>query len=200
MIEPLAIALDKPGFEKYVKGDLPARMRLWRPRGIVLHNTGNPPSLRGFYFKDKAQTKPLPGPQRVKNIWESYRAQKWQGGPHLFVTDIEIILANPLWKPGTHSPSWNSTMWGLETPGDMDVDLLTDKQRDMIVHTCAVLFAALGHEPDDNTLKLHKEDPRTTHKRCPGKNFGTKQEWIDMIRDRMAQLAPGGCQCGAHVA
>ncbi|WP_010683126.1 HK97 family phage prohead protease [Methylobacterium mesophilicum] len=41
-------------------------------------------------------------------------------------------------------------------------------------------------------------DPKTTHKRCPGRNAGVKADWIKAITARMGELHPGGCQCGAH--
>jgi hypothetical protein len=139
----------------------------------------------------------MTGAQRVKNTWESYRKQGWSGGPHLFCTDREVILGNPLWISGTHSPSWNQTFWGLEMPGDYDKEPFPDGLRDMVSFVLATLYAALGHEPTADTFHLHKEDVATLHKRCPGKNVGTKAEWLVMIHDQMKALNPHGC---VHVA
>ena len=192
MIEPIAKALTREAFAAYVADELPGLMKLWRPRGIVAHNMG-PPRLDQFYVDTFHGDKPMTGAQRVKNTWESYRRQGWSGGPHLFITDKEIILANPLWLPGVHA-----TFWGFEMPGDYDVETFPDALRDMAVFACATLYAALGHEPTPDTFHLHKEDPRTLHKRCPGKNAGPKADWIKAIADRMAALHPGNCACGGH--
>lgn len=197
MIEPLCVELDRDGFTKYVETELPDKMKLWRPRGVVLHNMG-PPTLDKFYVDTFHQNKPMSGAQRVKNTWESYRRQKWNSGPHLFVTDKHVILANPLWIPGTHSPSWNQTFWGLEMPGDYDKEPFPDGLRDMVSFVMATLYSALGHVPTNDTFHLHKEDEKTAHKRCPGKNAGTKAQWLDRIKALMLTLNPHGCDHEGH--
>ncbi len=197
MIEPIAKAFSKDAFEAYVDDVVSKLMGAWRPRGFVLHNTGiippRPnPSVQNFYTI--SGKKPLAGPQRIRNMWETYRNQKppWKGGPHLVVTDREIFAGNPLWLAGTHSPSWNATFWGLEMVGDYDIEPFPDALRDNAVHAMACCYAMLGREPDDQTFHFHKEDPGTTHKHCPGTHVGDKASWIAMIRKRMAELYPGG--------
>lgn len=187
-LSPLAKAYDKAGFQRYVETDVAKRMGAWRPRGVVLHNT-DAPTLANFY---KAGGKPLAGPQRVKNMWVSYERQGWSGGPHLVITDREILTGNPLWLKGTHSPSWNSTFWGVELAGNFAVEKFPDALDDLATHAIACLYAMIGAVPSDDTMKFHKEDPRTTHKTCPGKNVGTKASWIKDVAARMADLHPGG--------
>lgn len=195
-IKPIAKGMSAQEFKTYVDGDVTARMGAWRPRGVVLHNTAAP-TLAQFY---KNKDKPLSGEQRVKNMWVSYERAGWAGGPHLVVTDREILLGNPLWLRGTHSPSWNATFWGLEMAGDFDKEALPPALRDNAVQAMAALYAMLGHEPDNNTFHFHKEDPRTTHKGCPGKNAGVKANWIEWIQEAMAKQHPGGCQCAVHTS
>jgi hypothetical protein len=61
------------------------------------------------------------------------------------------------------------------------------------INALAILHAALGLDP--NKLRLHKEDPKTTHD-CPGKNV-IKSDIIDGILTAMASLHPGDHQPGA---
>jgi hypothetical protein len=63
--------------------------------------------------------------------------------------------------------------------------------RDNAEYAIACLFGMIGHEPDQQTFRFHGEDPRTTHKGCPGKNVGSKQGWIMDVESRMAELYPG---------
>ena len=187
-IPPLAVGYDKAGFQAYVENTVAKKMGAWRPRGVVLHNT-DAPTLAQFY---KAGSKPLSGPQRVKNMWVSYERQGWSGGPHLVITDREILLGNPLWLKGVHSPSWNATFWGVELAGNYSVEKFPDALDDLATHALACLYAMIGREPNNDTFKFHREDPRTTHKTCPGKNVGTKAQWVKDIAARMAALHPGG--------
>lgn len=198
MNEPLAIAMSAEDFEHYCAVTLPKKMSVWRPRGAVLHNT-DAPTLAQFY---KGPHGAISGPQRVKNMWESYRHQGWSGGPHLVITDREIILANALWLKGVHSPSYNATFWGIEMAGSYETkEQFSTLVRDNTVRALAALYAMLGHEPDNSTFHFHKEDTRTTHRTCPGKNVGSKPAWIKMIHDQMAKLHPGGCEdCKEHVS
>lgn len=191
---PLAKSYSKAAFEAYVEKDVEPQMKVWRPRGFVLHNTAAP-TLAQFYLN---KGKPLAGDQRIRNMWVSYQNQKWSGGPHLVVTDREILTGNPLWMKGTHSPSWNSTFWGLEMAGDFSVEKMPPALQDLAVHAMAVCYAMIGQAPTNDTFHFHGEDPKTTHKGCPGKNAGKKADWIKAITARMAELHPGDCQCGSH--
>ena len=48
------------------------------------------------------------------------------------------------------------------------------------------LVAALRAELDPQSLHIHKEDPKTTHTYCPGKNI-VKADFIHWVTDRMQQ-------------
>jgi N-acetylmuramoyl-L-alanine amidase len=93
-----------------------------------------------------------------------------EAGPHLFVDDKQIWVFTPLTLSGTHSPSWNKVAIGVEILGDYDKDAFNSgrglKVQKDATAAIATLSAMLGVEPD--TMRLHKEDPLTTHA-CPGK-------------------------------
>lgn len=55
------------------------------------------------------------------------------------------------------------------------------------VAAIATLTAILGIEPD--TMKLHKEDPLTTHA-CPGRHV-IKNKFIQAVKDLMEERHPG---------
>lgn len=149
----------------------------WRPSFIVLHNTAIPSLAQrpnGFNL------------QHIQALESFYRdKQQWKGGPHLFIDDKQIWIFTPLTVSGTHSPSWNKLALGIEMLGDYEHEDF-NSGRGLLVrkHTvCAIatLCAILGLDP--GTLRLHREDPLTTHA-CPGKNV-RKLEIIQEVQDIM---------------
>jgi hypothetical protein len=153
----------------------------WRPSFIALHNTASPSLAQ----RPKGLTK-----QHIKNLESYYREKGWKAGPHLFVDDRQIWVFTPLTVSGVHSPSWNKVALGLEMLGDYDGESFDSgrglKVRKNAVAAMATLSAILGFDP--TTMKLHKEDPETTHD-CPGrkvKKFEVIQEVQDLLRARHA--------------
>jgi hypothetical protein len=147
----------------------------WHPRFIVLHNTEAP---------KLSQWHSVSGEQRMKNLEDFYRnTQKWSAGPHLFVADDLIWVFTPLTTSGVHSPSWNSMAWGVEMVGDYSVEDFDDRVRDNAVSALATLHALLNLNPE--TLRLHKEDPKTRHD-CPGKNVD-KADIVQRVVVRLQQ-------------
>jgi len=133
----------------------------WRPSFVALHNTATPDlKMRPNGFTA----------QHMQNLVGYYRDKcKWRAGPHLFVDDHLIWVFTPLTTTGRHSPSWNASAIGVEMLGNYDHDRF-DRGRGLAVRRNAVsaiasLSAVLGLDPA--TLRLHKEDPETTHD-CPG--------------------------------
>lgn len=155
----------------------------WRPSFIVLHNTAIP-SL--------AQRANGLTQQHIKDLERFYRdTQGWSGGPHLFIDDKQIWVFTPLTLSGTHSPSWNKVALGIEMLGDYEKEGFDSgrglKVRRNAVAAMATLSAILGLDP--HTMRLHREDPLTTHA-CPGKNV-RKLEIIQEVQDLLISRHAG---------
>lgn len=160
---------------------------VWRPRGVVLHNTGK------INWPGVVNGKQITPEQRLDNMSVGWRDAKFKAAPHLVLPPDGLVwLAWPLWKPGTHSPSWNSTYWGIEMVGDFR----TEKPTDALIRTASMAMAGmyklLGQQVDDNHFKLHKEDPKTSHKDCPGILCGPKDVWMMRIKSAIEDLDPVG--------
>jgi hypothetical protein len=161
----------------------------WRPQFVVLHNTSEP---------RLSQWHSTPGEQRMLNLQDYYRnpdpasgKTAWSAGPHLFIADDLIWVFTSLTTCGVHSPSWNGVSWGVEMVGEYEVEPFSPAVRENTVDALAVLHAWRGIDPE--TLRFHKEDPKTTHKKCPGKNVD-KADMIKRVQDRM-----GGSDQGEHL-
>ena len=155
----------------------------WRPSFIVLHNTAIP-SL--------AQRPGGLTEQHIRNMEAFYRdTEQWSAGPHLFVDDKQIWVFTPLTMSGVHSPSWNKIALGIEMLGDYETEPFSDGRglavRRNAVSAMTTISAVLGLDPQ--TMKLHWEDPGTTHK-CPGKNVD-KAEVIKNVVDLMQERHGG---------
>jgi len=163
----------------------------WRPSFIALHNTASPSLAQ----RPNGLTK-----QHIKNLEAFYRdKQKWKAGPHLFVDDRQIWVFTPLTVSGVHSPSWNKIALGIEMLGNFETEAFNSgrglKVRKNAVAAMATLCAILGLDP--NGIRLHREDPATTHA-CPGKNV-RKLEVIQEVLALMAQRHDGEHDVG-HAA
>ncbi len=142
---------------------------------IVVHNTSEP-RLSEWHSH--------PGDERMRNLESYYRDdQHWHAGPHLFIADDLIWVFTPLTVPGVHSPSWNNEALGIEMVGEYEEEPFSPAVRDNTVAALAVLTRWLGVAPD--SLRFHKENPKTTHKECPGKNVD-KSDLIQRVRDHLA--------------
>ena len=152
----------------------------WRPQFVVVHNTAAP---------KLSQWHSTPGEQRMKNLEDYYKnKQKWSAGPHLFIADDLIWVFTALTTSGVHSPSWNAISWGVEMVGDFDTEPFNPGVRENTVDALATLHALRGLDPV--TIRFHKEDPKTTHKNCPGKHVD-KADLVQRVQERMASRAGG---------
>lgn len=152
------------------------KMIAWKPRFVVLHNTASPTA---------SEWHSISGTQRMLNLETYYRdQQKWSGGPHIFVADDLIWAFTPLTVPGVHSPAWNQLSWGVEMVGNFQVEPFIGGVKNNAVATLAILYKKLGADP--NNLKLHREDPLTTH-HCPG-DCVKKDEMIQLVTEYMKAL------------
>jgi Bacterial SH3 domain/N-acetylmuramoyl-L-alanine amidase len=174
-------------FKDHVAG---LRFDNWRPSFVAVHNTANP-SLNPLPAHGSWHGSSTTPENRVrKSLVTFYRdTMGWGSGPHLFIADDLIWLFTPLTTSGTHSPSWNGTALGFEMVGDYELEAFDSgpgaKVRDNAVAALAIVHAKLGLNPE--TIRLHKEDPRTTHD-CPGKNVKKP----DLIRRVQEFMADGG--------
>lgn len=167
-------------FEKYVRT---LKFNLWRPSFLVLHNT---------YAPTLAQRPAGLTKQHILNLESFFKGKGWSAGPHLFVDDKQIWVFTDLTTQGVHSPSWNSKAIGVEMLGDFQTEDF-NSGRGLLVQNNAVaavasICAALGMDPD--SLKLHKEDPKTSHKTCPGKTVD-KAKFIRSVETLMEKRYPG---------
>lgn len=135
----------------------------WHPDFVVLHNTGAPTLAQrpgGFTA------------QHMTNLAEYYAGLGWHAGPHFFVDQNGVWVFSRTDRPGVHSPSWNSVSWGVEMLGDYDHDDFEMGPGAKVRANAIFLLAALHRRAalQTDTLRLHKEDPLTTHKDCPGQH------------------------------
>ncbi len=155
----------------------------WRPSFIVLHNTGSPSlTQRPKGFNQK----------HMQTFVSFYRDEhKWNAGPHLFVDDKKIWVFTPLTVSGVHSPSWNKLALGIEMLGNYATEPFKIGRglavRKNAVAAMATLCAILGLDP--TTIRLHREDPLTTH-RCPGKKV-VKNEVLAEVQALILQRHSG---------
>ena len=173
-------AFSPADFDSYCHG---LQWSAWRPSFIVVHNT-QIPSL--------AQRKNGLTKQHILDLEKFYRdTQKWKAGPHLFVDDKQVWVFTPLTVSGTHSPSWNKVALGVEMLGDFEKEPFDGGRglevRRNSVAAVATLCGVLGLDPQ--TIRLHREDPLTTHA-CPGKHV-RKLEIIQDVQDLLIQRHAG---------
>lgn len=159
------------------------RWLAWRPSFVVLHNTGVPSLAQrpaGLTY------------EHIQNLERYYRVyQGWRAGPHLFVDDRQIWVFTPLTVSGVHSPSWNKVSIGVEMLGDYSRESFDNgrgkKVQDNAVSALATLHGVLGLDPQ--SLRLHREDPRTTHD-CPGR-LVEKRDVIRSLETILSQRHAG---------
>lgn len=150
----------------------------WHPDFVVLHNTGSPTILQrphGFTA------------QHMVNLAEYYAGKGWHAGPHFFVDQNGVWAFSRADRPGVHSPSWNQVSWGVEMLGDYDQESFDAGPGALVQANAVWLLAALHRRAglDSHTLRLHKEDPETSHKDCPGLHV-SKAAVIGRVHDLIA--------------
>ena len=154
----------------------------WRPSFIVLHNTAIPSLAQ----RPNGFTK-----QHILNLQEYYKSLSWSAGPHLFIDNLQIWVFTPLTVSGVHSPSWNKLALGIEMLGHYEQEAFHIGRglavRKNAVAAMATLSAVLGLDPQ--TMRLHREDPLTTHA-CPGKNV-KKLEIIQEVQIELLKRHSG---------
>lgn len=178
------------GFREYVAN---LKWGAWRPLLIVWHNTAAP-SLAQWEASAAVDAKAgrTPGSTRINSLENYFWKQKsWSGAPHLFIAPDRIWVFNSLTSPGVHSPSWNNRSIGIEMIADFDREDDDSgsglKVRNHTIFATAVLCETFGLDPA-HAIKLHREDPRTTHA-CPGEDFA--RDKMEAIASVVALLSGG---------
>ena len=159
----------------------------WRPSFIVLHNTASPT----LSDRPKGFTR-----QHILNLEDYYRdTMHWSAGPHLFIDDSKIWVFTPLTLSGVHSPSYNKLALGIEMLGEYNSEAFDSgrglKVQQNTIAAIATLTAVLGLDPE--SMKMHFEDPATSHKGCPGKHVKKSaiiSQVISLLRERHAGEHP----------
>jgi lysozyme len=186
-MEIIKLGLTPKEFDDYVD-DVAAKKMRWAPRGVVLHNTWNPTLAK---WPGIVKGKQISVEQRLENTKAGYVNRGWRAGPHLFIDRDKIWLFTPLWDKGLHSPSWNSTHFGVELVGNFEVEQIPDTMKTMAISAIKSLYRLVGKTPTDDNFHFHKEDPKTTHKTCPGPNVGSKESWLDYVRGEATFVSKG---------
>lgn len=161
---------------------------------LVVHNTGAP----NMKQEDATPDRDKDGTgedDRIQNIAPYYKKQGWSGGPNFFVFNSgKVGLGTPLPYAGTHSPSWNGISIGVEMVADFRTGV-DDPYKGgglVITDTTAYLFATLlkklGLPANNDTIRLHKEDKKTTHA-CPG-NLFKKDDFVRRVQGYMDGAVP----------
>lgn len=151
----------------------------WRPSMIVLHEAG-PMVWPGF---DAKGNKITPA-QRIRNISPTWVKAGFKRAPHLFLgyedgaAEATVTVCWPLTERGTHSPSWNDISWGIEQAGDFTKNAYPPQMQTLAVGLMKFLYKSIGLPINGDTFKLHKEDPKTDHRLCPGIRCGDKATWL----------------------
>lgn len=142
---------------------------------VVVHNTAIPSLAQrpnGFTA------------QHMKNLQSYYAGKSWPSGPHLFIDDLGIWAFSPLEKPGTHSPSWNAHSWGVEMLGNYEAEPFESGRGAKVASLAAAAVAILLRKADlpldGDAVRFHREDPKTTHRDCPGKNV-VKARFLEAV-------------------
>jgi GH24 family phage-related lysozyme (muramidase) len=137
---------------------------------MVAHNTAAP------YIKP-----PITPSKRISNIGNYYKTLGWSTGPNIIVILNKVYLGTPWAFPGTNSPGYNGKGMGVEVEGDYRIGKHDPRTGDGKIawDTASWVFyevmSWLGLPIDSAHVKLHREDPMTTHE-CPG-NLVTK-DWL----------------------
>jgi hypothetical protein len=164
-------------FREYLKG-------IKRPayvKSITIHHTGAP-SLsqrpKGFLA------------QHILNIKSYYESLGWNRGPHLFTDDDQIFGMTPLHVPGIHAVSFNRSSIGIEILGEYDTeDPCSGRGLECMkiaAATAKALFEWLDIPANADTLKFHRDDPKTS-KTCPGTKV--KKDWfISLMQSSVNQV------------
>lgn len=167
-----------------------------RPDFVVVHNTWSPTLKVYRTFRVHTSFE-----QWLQNLASYYRNPAkgkgaWPSGPHWFVAPDGVGAFTPMTVAGTHAPSWNQRSIGVETVGNFDVEPFEDPTKENLIDLLAAIH--LHFQLPASTMRFHKEDPKTTHKDCPGKNV-VKADLVAAVEARMHDTGGGGISHPDHL-
>lgn len=149
-------------------------------KSITIHHTGSPTLEQ----RPKGWTI-----QHMRNLQHFYQNEKgWKTGPHLFTDEDQVFGLTPLTMPGTHAQSFNRNSIGIEMLGNYDAGQDNPHQGrglEVVENTAritAMLLKRMNLRPSTETIKFHRDDPRTT-KTCPGTQIN-KTAFIAQVHNR----------------
>lgn len=180
-------------FKTYLDG---LRIGPWA-KFVVVHNTSSPDiALYHTWEKREGKHQNWTAEQWLRNLQSYYASMGWSGGPHLFIppTPDTILVLNSLLIHGTHTPSWNTFSYGVETVGEFEREAFGDPTKANLVAALAMLHKKLDFDPANfslgvHGLHFHKEDHATTHKTCPGKHI-VKDDLVKAVVIAMGRALP----------
>ncbi len=124
-------------------------------------------------------------------IWKGIVGQGYTSGD--FTENVKTQTCNltwvftPLTTQGVHSPSWNSVARAVELVGDYSREPLNRSLLANAVSASATTHGSLGLGP--NSMKLHREDPLTTHL-CPGSEI-SKASFMTQVSAKLTTTFAG---------
>jgi hypothetical protein len=122
--------------------------------------------------------------QHIVNMRDYYQRLGWRSGPHLYADEDQIWFMTPLSEKGVHAVSFNSSSIGIEVLGDYDSEDPFAGRGLQCWQTAAAAAAALAKwlkiTPSEQTIKFHRDDPKTS-KTCPGSKV-SKKWFIDLMQ------------------
>lgn len=185
--------VDVAGFAAHVAS---LQFGAWRPSFVVVHNTSAPTLANYAEWRAHPEKHGNWTPEQWgRNLASYYAGMGWLAGPHAFVCPDGILLFTPFTQHGTHTPSWNSITWGIETVGEFESEPFDNGSRTNLIAALGILHNCVGLNPSDyklgvRGLHFHKEDVKTTHRTCPGRNM-VKPQLVADVASFMRNLAPG---------
>jgi hypothetical protein len=179
---------NKDDITRYIENEVGPKMGVWRPRGVVLHNTGSP-TLAQF---NRGPHGPITDQQRILNSIPDWQKRGFSGMPARLRDAGALHDREPVLEEGHALPVVERHLLGdrngrrLRRGGLPAGDARLRDARPRVPLRDARPRAG-ATRPFICTRKIRAR--RTSI--APGRTPATKVEWIDRITERMRFLHPG---------
>lgn len=126
--------------------------------------------------------------KHLQNLRHYYQnVMGWSAGPHLFTDEKRAWGLSSLQSRGVHAVSFNRTSIGIEMLGNYDEeDPKSGRGLDVVTltaKTVAILLEKMDTKADDQSIKFHRDDPKT-FKTCCG-NLIEKEWFVSLVKKQM---------------